>query len=139
MVFERVDKFNLTMIQSQTLLRIADNSGGKIARCLKILKKGTKPRYGKIGDVVVVSIQLLRKRNRLTSKVKKGDVLRGVLVKTRSKFTRPNGFSFSFQQNSIVLLDKQFKPLATRVLGLIPKELKKSKSSKIISLSAGSF
>ena len=127
------------MIQSQTLLKIADNSGGKIARCLKILKKGTRPRYGKIGDIIVVSIQRLRKRNRLTSKVKKGDVLRGIIVKTRNCFNRKQGLSFSYQQNSVVLLDKQFKPLATRVLGLMPKELKTTKSSKILSLSSGSI
>lgn len=125
------------MVQTQTLLKIADNSGGKIARCLKILKKGAKPRYGYIGDIVVVSIQQLRNKNRITSKVKRGDVLRGVIVKTRGKYVRPQGLSFSFQQNSVVLLDKQFKPIATRVLGLIPKELKISKFSKIISLSAG--
>jgi large subunit ribosomal protein L14 len=127
------------MIQPQTLLKIADNSGGKIARCLKILKKGVRPRYGKIGDIIVVSIQRLRKRNRITSKVKKGDVLRGIIVKTRVCFNRKQGFFFSYNQNSVVLLDKQFKPLATRVLGLIPKELKTSKSSKILSLSSGSI
>ena len=63
------------MIQVQTLLKVADNSGGKVVRCLKILKKGTKPRYGKIGDVIVVSVQKIRAKNKLTSKVKKGDVL----------------------------------------------------------------
>lgn len=125
------------MIQPQTLLKIADNSGGKTARCLKILKKGTQPRYGTLGDIIVVSIQQLRNKNRITSKVKRGDVIRGVIVKIRSKFIRPLGVSFCSQQNAIVLLDKQFKPLATRVLGLIPKELKISKFSKIVSLSAG--
>ena len=63
------------MIQVQTLLKVADNSGGKVVRCLKILKKGTKPRYGKIGDVIVVSVQKIRSKNKLTSKVKKGDTL----------------------------------------------------------------
>lgn len=119
------------------MLKIADNSGGKFARCLKILKKGTSPKYGFVGDIVVVSIQQLRKKNRVTSKVKRGDVLRGVIVKTCSKFIRPQGISFCFQQNAIVLIDKQFKPLASRVLGLIPRELKTSKFSKVISLSAG--
>lgn len=127
------------MIQPQTLLKISDNSGGKLARCLKVLKKGAKPRYGKIGDSVVVSINQLRNKNRITSKVRRGDVLKGVIVKTQSKYTRKNGLSFCFQQNSVVLLDKQFKPFATRVLGLIPKELKNSKFSKIISLSAGTI
>jgi large subunit ribosomal protein L14 len=127
------------MIQPQTLLKIADNSGGKLARCIKVLKKGVQPRYGRVGDFIVVSIIQLRNKNRLTSKVKRGDVLKGVIVKTRSKCVRSNGVSFSFQQNAIVLVDKQLKPVATRVLGLIPKELKTSKFSKIISLSAGTI
>jgi large subunit ribosomal protein L14 len=127
------------MIQPQTVLKIADNSGGKLARCIKVLKKGAQPRYGRVGDFIVVSIIQLRNKNRLTSKVKRGDVLKGVIVKTRSKFVRENGLSYNFQQNAIVLVDKQFKPLATRVIGLIPKELKMTKFSKIISLSAGTL
>jgi large subunit ribosomal protein L14 len=127
------------MIQTQTVVRIADNSGGKFAKCLKILKKGTRPKYGKIGDIIVVSIKRLRNRNRLTSKVKKGDVLKGVLVKTREKFRRSSGIFFRFEFNAIVLLDKQFKPLASRVLGLTPKELKTDKFSKILALSSGTI
>lgn len=127
------------MIQTQTLVRIADNSGGKFAKCLKILKKGTRPKYGKIGDIIVVSIKKLRNRNRITSKVKKGDVLKGVLVKTREKFRRSGGIFFRFDYNAVVLLDKQFKPLASRVLGLIPKELKTDKFSKILALSSGTI
>lgn len=127
------------MIQPQTLLKIADNSGGKIARCLKVLKKGSRPRYGGLGDVIVVSVSQLRNKNRITSKVKRGDVIKGVIVKTQNKYTRPGGLSFSFQQNAVVLLDKQLKPIATRVLGIIPKELKHTKFSKIISLSPGTI
>lgn len=127
------------MIQPQTILKITDNSGGKTARCLKILKKGAQPRYARSGDTVVVSILQLRKRNRLTSKVRKGEVLRGVVVQTRAKTTRLYGLSYAFQQNAIVLIEKQGKPIATRVLGLTPKELKKAGFSKIISLSAGTI
>lgn len=125
------------MIQIQTLLKVADNSGGKIVRCLKILKKGQKPRYGKIGDVIVVSVQQIRSKNKLTSKVKKGDVLFAVIVKTRANLTRKFGLSLSFVQNSVVLLNKQFKPIATRVLGLVPRELRNNKFAKIVSLSSG--
>lgn len=125
------------MIQPQTVLKVADNSGGKFARCLKVLKKGARTRYGRVGDFVVLSIIQLRNKNRLTSKVKRGDVVKGVVVKTQSLVTRPNGLSFRFQQNAVVLVDKQFKPLATRVLGIIPRELKTGKFSKILSLSAG--
>ena len=62
------------MIQIQTLLKVADNSGGKLVRCIKILKKGAKTRYAKVGDIIVVSVQQIRAKNKLTSKVKKGDV-----------------------------------------------------------------
>lgn len=127
------------MIQPQTVLKIADNSGGKTARCLKILKKGSRARYGRLGDVVVVSVYQLRNKNRITSKVKRGDVIKGIIVKTQAKHTRPGGVSFCFQQNAVVLLDKQLKPIATRVLGIIPKELKYTKFSKIISLSPGTI
>ncbi len=127
------------MIQIQTLFKVADNSGGKIVRCLKILKKGQKPRYGKIGDVVVVSVQQIRSKNKLTSKVKKGDVLFAVIVKTKANLTRSFGLSLSFTQNAVVLLNKQFKPIATRILGLIPRELRNNKFAKIISLSSGTI
>jgi len=127
------------MIQVQTLLKVADNSGGKTVRCLKILKKGHKTRYGKIGDILVVSVQQIRTKNKLTSKVKKGDVLLAVLVKTRSFLHKNNGISFCFANNSVVLLDKEKKsnPLATRVIGVIPRQLRYSKHSKIVSLSSG--
>jgi large subunit ribosomal protein L14 len=127
------------MIQIQTLLNVADNSGGKTVRCLKIFKKGANPRYAKIGDVIVLSIQKIRSKNKITSKVKKGDVLYGVIIKTRFVFKRSLGLSFSSQQNAVVLLNKQFKPLATRVLGLIPRELRNIKFSKVVSLSSGTF
>ncbi len=127
------------MIQVQTLLKVADNSGGKVVRCLKILKKGTKPRYGKIGDVIVVSVQKIRAKNKLTSKVKKGDVLYAVIIKTKNGLNRKLGLYYSFNENSVVLLNKQFKPLASRVLGLVPRELRNEKFSKIISLSSGTI
>ena len=127
------------MIQVQTLLKVADNSGGKVVRFLKILKKGTKPRYGKIGDVIVVSVQKIRAKNKLTSKVKKGDVLYAVIIKTKNGLNRKLGLSYSFNENSVVLLNKQFKPLASRVLGLVPRELRNEKFSKIISLSSGTI
>ena len=127
------------MIQIQTLLKVSDNSGGKIVRCLKILKKGQKTRYGKIGDVIVVSVQQIRSKNKATSKVKKGEVLFAVIVKTKSLIKRNSGLACSFVNNSVVLLNKQFKPIATRVIGLMPRELRNNKFSKIISLSSGTI
>jgi large subunit ribosomal protein L14 len=125
------------MIQTQTLLKVSDNSGGKSVRCLKLLKKGNNPKIASIGDVIVVSVQNIRFRNRLTSKVKKGDVLYAVVVKTKSKLSRKTGLSFSFDTNSVVLLSSQRKPLGTRVFGAIPAELREKKFSKVVSLASG--
>ena len=126
------------MIQTQTLLKVSDNSGGKAVRCLKLLKKGNNPKIASVGDVIVVSVQNIRFRNRLTLKVKKGDVLYAVVVKTKSKLYRKTGLAFSFDANSVVLLSNQKKPLGTRVFGAIPSELREKKFSKIISLASGS-
>ena len=126
------------MIQTQTLLKVSDNSGGKSVRCLKLLKKGNNPKIASVGDVIVVSVQNIRFKNRLTSKVKKGDVLYAVVVKTKSKLYRKTGLSFSFDTNSVVLLSNQRKPLGTRIFGAIPRELREKKFSKVISLASGS-
>ena len=126
------------MIQTQTLLKVSDNSGGKAVRCLKLLKKGNNPKIASVGDVIVVSVQNIRFRNRLTSKVNKGDVLYAVVVKTKSKLYRKTGLAFSFDANSVVLLSNQKKPLGTRVFGAIPSEVREKKFSKIISLASGS-
>ena len=126
------------MVQTQTLLKVSDNSGGKSVRCLKLLKKGNNPKIASVGDVIVVSVQNIRFKNRLTSKVKKGDVLYAVVVKTRSKLYRKTGLSFSFDTNSVVLLSNQRKPLGTRIFGAIPQELREKKFSKVISLASGS-
>lgn len=125
------------MVQKQTLLTVVDNSGGKIIRCIHILKKGKKARHARIGDVIVCSVQQIRKKNKLTSKVKKGDVLYSVIVKTSTFLKRCSGLSFCFSKNAAVLLNKQFKPIATRVFGVIPGELRNKKFTKIISLSSG--
>ena len=127
------------MIQTQTLLKVSDNSGGKSVRCLKLLKKGNNPKIATTGDVIVVSVQSIRFKNRLTSKVKKGDVLYAVVVKTKSKLYRKTGLSFSFDTNSVVLLSNQRKPLGTRIFGAIPQELREKKFSKVISLASGSI
>jgi large subunit ribosomal protein L14 len=127
------------MIQTQTLLKVSDNSGGRSVRCLKLLKKGNNPKIASIGDVIVVSVQSIRLKNRLTSKVKKGDVLYAVVVKTKGKLNRRTGLSFSFDTNSVVLLSTQRKPLGTRIFGVIPNELREKKFSKIISLASGSI
>lgn len=118
------------MIQTQTLLKVSDNSGGRSVRCLKLLKKGNNPRTASVGDTIVFSVQSIRFKNRLTSKVRKGDVLYAVVVKTRSKLYRNTGLSFSFDTNSVVLLSNQKKPLGTRIFGAIPRELREKKIFK---------
>lgn len=125
------------MIQAQTLLTVIDNSGGKLVRCLKVLKKGPKTRYGFVGNLVVVSVQKIRSKNKLTSKVKKGDVVYGLIVKTKHRLKRKSGISICFEKNSVVLLNKQLNPFATRVFGVVPKELRASKFLKVASLAGG--
>lgn len=125
------------MIQSQSLLRVRDNSGGKYVKCFKIYKKGAFCSTGFSCDIIVGSVRSLRKKNRILSKVKKGEVVYGLIIKTKVPLRRKSGIFLSYGENSIIILTKQFKPLATRVFGLVPKELRSTKHSKVISLSAG--
>lgn len=125
------------MIFPQTILKISDNSGGKYFKCIQILKKGSRTRDGRIGDLIVGSIKKLRSKNRILSKVKKGDVVVGVVVKTKTPIMRSVGVKLKFYENSVVLITKSITPIATRVLGVLPKELRKDKFMKIISISNG--
>jgi len=125
------------MIQIQTILKIADNSGVKSAKTIKILKKGQNTRYGKIGDVIVISVKKLHKKNRLVSKLKKGAVCFAVIVKVSAITKRNFGLNFKFSSNSIVLLNKQLKPIANRIIGILPNELRNEKFAKLFSLSSG--
>lgn len=124
------------MIQEQTVLRVIDNSGAKTARCIKVLG-GFKKRYANLGDVIVVSVQKLRNKSKKTSKVSKGEVFRGLVVKTQKQSKKRDGSSFSFQENAVVLVNKQGNPIGTRILGPIPRILKKKKLMKFVSLSVG--
>jgi large subunit ribosomal protein L14 len=123
------------MIFPQTILRISDNSGGKFFKCIKILKKGTFTKKGKLGDVIVGSVQTLRSKNRHLSKVKKGDVVYGLIVRTKTPSTRKIGINIRFSSNDVVLVNKSLRPIASRVFGVLPKELRLSKFAKIISIS----
>jgi large subunit ribosomal protein L14 len=125
------------MIFPQTILRISDNSGGKFFKCIKILKKGTFTKKGKLGDVIVGSVQTLRSKNRHLSKVKKGDVVYGLIVRTKTPSTRKIGINIRFSSNDVVLVNKSLRPIASRVFGVLPKELRLSKFAKIISISNG--
>jgi large subunit ribosomal protein L14 len=118
------------MIQHQTILKVADNSGAKTVKCIKVLG-GFKKRYARLGDIVVVSVQQLRNKSKKTSKVLKGGVFRALVVRTRTQYKKRDGSSFALNENSVTLINKQGNPIGTRILGPIPKILKKKKIHEI--------
>ena len=124
------------MIQQQTVLKVADNSGAKIVKCIKVLG-GFKKRYAYLGDMIVVSVQKLRNKSKKTSKVSKGSVFRALVIRTKTQCNKKDGSSFILDENSVILISKQGNPIGTRILGPIPKMLKKKKFIKFISLSIG--
>lgn len=124
------------MIQQQTVLKVSDNSGAKFARCIKVIG-GFKKRFAYLGDVIIVSIIELRNKSKLTSKVKKGDVYKALVIRTKSKHAKKDGSVLFFQNNSVSLISKQEKPIASRILGPLPKKLKKGKYAKFANISSG--
>jgi large subunit ribosomal protein L14 len=126
------------MIQTQSLLKVIDNSGAKSVKCIKILG-GFKRKYAILGNIIVVSVQQLRNKAKISSKVKKGEIYKAVILRTKRKIWRKDGFNFIFHQNSVALLNKQNKPIATRIFGKIPRELRTNKFIKLASLSLGFF
>ena len=117
------------MIQMQSNLFVADNSGARKIQCIKVLG-GSKRRSASIGDIIVVSVKDALPR----AKVKKGDVYKAVIVRTSKDFKRPDGSAIRFDKNAAVLLDKQEEPIATRIFGPVTRELRSKKFMKIISL-----
>ena len=117
------------MIQMQSNLFVADNSGARKIQCIKVLG-GSKRRFASIGDIIVVSIKDAIPR----AKVKKGEVYKAVIVRTSKDFQRSDGTSIRFDKNAAVLLDKQQEPIATRIFGPVTRELRAKKYMKIISL-----
>jgi len=118
------------MIQPQTIVKITDNSGGKIGRVFKVLG-GSKKRYAKIGDLVILSVQSAEPRKQ----VKKKDVLTAVVVRQKQPFRRKDGSYIYFDENSVVIVDKEKKePKAGRVFGPIPREISELGYQKIVSL-----
>ena len=112
------------MIQQQTILKVADNSGAKLVKCIKVLG-GFKKRYAKLGDIIVVSIQELRNKSKKTSKIFKGEVFHALVIKTKSNYKKKDGSEFFLKKNSVTLINKQGNPLGSRILGSMPKTLKK--------------
>lgn len=117
------------MIQMQSRLNVADNSGARKVMCVKVLG-GSKRKYATVGDVIIVSIKDAIPRG----KVKKGAVHRAVVVRTRDDVRRPDGSVIRFDSNAAVLINKQNEPIGTRIFGPIVRELRAKKFMKIISL-----
>lgn len=117
------------MIQMQTNLDIADNSGARRVMCIKVLG-GSKRKYASVGDVIVVSIKEAIPRGR----VKKGDVMKAVVVRTRKDIRRNDGSVIRFDGNAAVLVDNKSEPVGTRIFGPVPRELRAKRHMKIISL-----
>ena len=117
------------MIQSETKLAVADNSGAKVLYCIKVLG-GSRRRFASIGDIIVVSV----KEAIPNAKVKKGDVLKAVVVRTNKEIRRPDGSLIRFDDNSAVLINNQREPIGTRIFGPVARELRAKGFMKIISL-----
>jgi large subunit ribosomal protein L14 len=117
------------MVQMQTVLDVADNSGAKKFFCIKVLG-GSKRKYASVGDIIVASV-----REALpNSKVKKGDVVKAVIVRTAKEIGRPDGSYIRFDGNSGVVINNQREPIGTRIFGPVARELRAKKFMKIISL-----
>ncbi len=117
------------MIQSTTRLDVADNSGARSVMCIKVLG-GTRRRYATLGDVIVVTV----KEAVPNGKVKKGDVVKAVIVRTRKETNRQDGSYIRFDTNSAVLINAQNEPIGTRIFGPVARELRAKQFTKIISL-----
>jgi large subunit ribosomal protein L14 len=117
------------MIQTETVLQVADNSGARKVACIRVLG-GSRRRYASIGDVVVVSV----KDAIPNARVKKGEVRRAVVVRTRKGIGRPDGSYIRFDDNAAVLIDAQREPLGTRIFGPVARELRARRFMKIVSL-----
>ena len=117
------------MIQNESVLVVADNSGAKVVQCIKVLG-GLRRRYATLGDIIVVSI----KEALPGSKVKKGDMARAVIVRTKRECRRPDGSYIKFDDNGAVLMTPQLEPVGTRIFGPVARELRGKRFMKIVSL-----
>ncbi len=117
------------MIQTETFLEVADNSGARRVQCIKVLG-GSKRKYASVGDVIVVSIKEAIPRGR----VKKGDVHKAVVVRTAKEIRRADGTAIRFDRNAAVLISAQGEPIGTRIFGPVTRELRAKNQMKIVSL-----
>ena len=119
------------MIQSYTRLDVADNTGAKVAMCIKVLG-GTRRPYASVGDVIIASV----KKSAPGSEVKSGDVVRGVVIRTSKNVRRPDGTCVRFDRNAMVIIDTEGNPKGTRIFGAVARELRHKNFMKIISLAS---
>ncbi len=117
------------MIQERSILKVADNSGAKIVRCFRVLG-GTRRRYARIGDIIVASVQVAEPRKNL----KKKDIVKAVIVRQHAPTRRADGSYIRFDDNAVVIIDAKKEPVATRVFGPMPRELKARGFEKIMTL-----
>lgn len=117
------------MIQMQTVLNVADNSGARKVFCVKVLG-GSRRKYATVGDIIVVSV----KEALPNTKVKKGDVMKAVVVRTVKEVRRPDGSYLKFDDNSAVLINNQLEPIGTRIFGPVARELRAKQFMRIVSL-----
>ncbi len=117
------------MIQEQTILNVADNSGAKKVRCFRVLG-GTKRRYAQIGDMITASVQSAEPRK----PVKKKDIVKAVVVRQRKPYRRSDGSYIKFDDNAVVIIDEKGQPRSTRIFGPIPKEMRDKGYGTIVSM-----
>ncbi len=117
------------MIQQESILNVADNSGARRVCCIRVLG-GTRRRYARVGDIIVVSV----KEALPNSKVKKGDVARAVVVRTKKEIPRPDGSLIRFDENAAVIINQYGEPVGTRIFGPVARELRAKRFMKIVSL-----
>ena len=117
------------MIQERSVLKVADNSGAKVVRCFRILG-GTRRRYAGVGDIIVASVQSAEPRKA----VKKKDVVKVLVVRTKNSMRRKDGSYVRFDENAVILVDAKKEPVATRVFGPLPRELKERGYEKLMTM-----
>lgn len=129
------------MIQQETILQVADNSGAKTVKCIKVLG-GYKKKYAKLGDIIIVSVQELRNKSKSTSKVKKGELYKALVIRTKKEIKKKDGSVISFLKktknaNAAVLINKKGSPVASRITEPISYKLRKKQFFKFINISSG--
>lgn len=117
------------MIQERSIIKIADNSGAKVVRCFRVLG-GSRKRYARVGDIIVASVQVAEPRKN----IKKKDIVKVLIIRTKSPIKRPDGSCVRFDENAGVIIDNKKEPIASRVFGPIPRELKLKGFEKLINL-----